>query len=458
MVYLPESEDIYFPKTKEYFNEVMSNYAIGNYRSAIVMLYSVAICDMLFKLQELRDMYDDTIAQQILEEVEKCRNTADNKSKARWEKELVDNIYSKTELLDLESYTNLNHLYDHRNFSAHPALNANYELISPSKETTIAHIRNTLDSILVKPPVFIKNIVEMLSEDLSDKQELYAGKNDQLKKYLDNKYFDRMPLLMKKKTFKALWKFCFGLPEDEKCKNNQRINRKVLEMLLEDNYLDLSEYIKTETAFSSTSSDHNCTMHLAVLMSKYPRLYSVISENSRLQIDALIESNTTAHVIAWFKHSDKAEHLQKMQEEDYYKSIEESTVSYMVEQYKAEGLMGNLVDYFIQYYANSANYDDANHRYKITISPFLDDMSREQFVAIMQAVNNNSQVYNRNASYYANTEVMQVAKAVIEQEFDFSVYPHFQFNREAVYQIQPDKEDESADPLESIDDDGELPF
>ncbi len=60
MVYLPDSEDIYFAKTKEYFSEVISNYASGNYRSAVVMLYSVAICDLLFKLKELCDMYNVT--------------------------------------------------------------------------------------------------------------------------------------------------------------------------------------------------------------------------------------------------------------------------------------------------------------------------------------------------------------------------------------------------------------
>ena len=61
MVYLPDSEDIYFAKTKEYFSEVISNYASGNYRSAVVMLYSVAICDLLFKLKELCDMYKCTL-------------------------------------------------------------------------------------------------------------------------------------------------------------------------------------------------------------------------------------------------------------------------------------------------------------------------------------------------------------------------------------------------------------
>ena len=40
--YLPEIDEIYFSKTKEYFEEVISSYSIGNYRSATVMLYSVA--------------------------------------------------------------------------------------------------------------------------------------------------------------------------------------------------------------------------------------------------------------------------------------------------------------------------------------------------------------------------------------------------------------------------------
>ena len=47
MIYIPEVDDIYFQKTREYFDEVLSSYANGNYRSAVVMLYSVAICDLL---------------------------------------------------------------------------------------------------------------------------------------------------------------------------------------------------------------------------------------------------------------------------------------------------------------------------------------------------------------------------------------------------------------------------
>ena len=46
--------------TKGYFAEVVSCYNSGNYRSAVVMLWSVAVCDLLFTLNELADRYDDT--------------------------------------------------------------------------------------------------------------------------------------------------------------------------------------------------------------------------------------------------------------------------------------------------------------------------------------------------------------------------------------------------------------
>lgn len=65
------------------------------------MLYSVAVCDLLFKLKELVDMYNDKTAIKILDEVEKCRTDHSNKSK--WEKELVDKIHKETQILDLEA-------------------------------------------------------------------------------------------------------------------------------------------------------------------------------------------------------------------------------------------------------------------------------------------------------------------------------------------------------------------
>ena len=44
---------IFDARSKEYFSEVLrlSCYAADNYRSAVVMLWSVVVCNLLFKIQ-----------------------------------------------------------------------------------------------------------------------------------------------------------------------------------------------------------------------------------------------------------------------------------------------------------------------------------------------------------------------------------------------------------------------
>ena len=184
-IYIPEIDEIYFSKTREYFKEVISSYSNGNYRSATVMLYSIAICDILFKLQELKDMYNDSTAIAILKKVEKEQK--ESSSKSSWEKTLLDEIKEKTQLLDLKALSDLNHLFDDRNLSAHPAMNGNYELISPTQETTIAHINNVLNQILIKPPIFIKDVVSLLTDELAEKKEIYLEKEEaDFARYLNN--------------------------------------------------------------------------------------------------------------------------------------------------------------------------------------------------------------------------------------------------------------------------------
>ncbi len=430
-VYLREIDDIYFPKTREYFQEVISSYSNGNYRSAVVMLYSVAICDILFKLQELKDMFNDTVADEILKEVEKCRNEHDNKSKSRWEKELIDNVYKKTKLLDLEAYTNLNHLFDHRNFSAHPALNEDYELIAPSKETTIAHIRNILHDILIKPPIFIKNITHTLTEDLKEKKELYREEYEKLSIYLNNKYFSKMPISMKKATFKAFWKFCFCLPDDEDCISNLGINRSALSVLMESAEHELAEYIKTESHLFSVAVDDSCSFNLTIFLSEFPYLYSCLSQDVKLAIDAVIQKDSRAKAICWFKYDTDEEHL------TYLKgvvglSLEKRAISRLTKHYKEIGKIRQLVDFFIEYYGKSGNFDTADNRFKKVIEPFVKEMNHDQFVRLIEVSNSNRQVYGRGASYSANGVIVTAAKDVLGADFDYSEYSNFRFDNSII--------------------------
>lgn len=91
-------DKIYFAKTKEYFNEVLSSYITKNYRSSIVMMYSVAVCDIMLKLEELRDSYNDTVASGILEKIQKSMDEQ-NGSKSKWEWQLIEEVKKKQALL-----------------------------------------------------------------------------------------------------------------------------------------------------------------------------------------------------------------------------------------------------------------------------------------------------------------------------------------------------------------------
>lgn len=438
-IYFPEVEDIYFPKTREYFQEVVSSYSIGNYRSATVMLYSVAVCDMLFKLQELKDMYNDTIAAEILAEVDKSRNEHDNKSKSRWEKEFIDNVYNKTRLLDSEAYTNLIHLYDHRNFSAHPAINENYELIAPTKETTIANIKNILIDILVKPPIFVKNIINTLTEDLKGKNEVYRDSYNELSTYLNNKYFSRMPDYMKLATLKAFWKFCFCLPDNEECMDNLAINRKALEILIENYLQDTIKYIKVNNQVFSVAFDEHCIVNLIVLLSKYPLIYPELNVDVRLQVDDEIEKEATVKYVSWFKYSSTDEHL------TYLKSFSDIQVSpnaikRMIAHYSDIGEMRKLIDYFIWCYGESYSYDCADMRFEHMIEPVLEKMSISQFEELINVSNVNRQIWGRGAAYSANNKIMNFAKDILSDTFDYSAYEHFRFDDKIIH---PDVDNEA---------------
>jgi hypothetical protein len=64
------TEKIQNNHSKEYFKEVYQTFVNGNYRSSIVMLYSVLICDLVYKLRDLRDIYSESKATKILLEIE----------------------------------------------------------------------------------------------------------------------------------------------------------------------------------------------------------------------------------------------------------------------------------------------------------------------------------------------------------------------------------------------------
>jgi len=342
-------------------------------------------------------------------------------------------------------------LYDNRNFSAHPALNENYELIAPSKETTIANIKNILKDILVKPPIFIKNIVNTLTEDLKGKNELYINEDYKLAMYLNNKYFSKMSKSMKLVTLKAFWKFCFCLPDDTDCQNNLAINRKALEVLILSFQQEAIEYIKENNHLFFVANDESCQMNLVILLSKFPVLYRELDTDTQLQVDTIIDKNTQAKSIAWFKYKTVNQHLLYLKSITYLR-LEANAIKRMISYYSDIGEMTPLIDFFIWYYGESRSYDSADSRFELVIEPFLDRMSAKQFEQIIENTNNNRQIWDRGLAYTANNKMMKHAKSVLDDGFDYAKYNHFRFDDKILHPV------EAAETSVEINNDSDLPF
>ena len=425
-IHMPEVDEIYFPKTREYFKEVISSYSNGNYRSATVMLSSVAVCDILFKLQELKEMYNDSTAIAILKKVEKERQ--ESTSKSSWEKTLLDEIAGKTQLLDLKARSDLNHLFDDRNLSAHPAMNENYELISPTQETTIAHIKNILNQILVKPPIFIKSVIDMLTDDLKDKKNIYLNAVNELDTYLNNKYYRHMADSMKIKVFKTLWRFCFRTTDNEDCKSNRSINRMALSILAN----TCSEVVKTEIRNNpndfTVANEKDCLGQLTIFLSKNPSIYLLLSQDTRLSLEKYVDDNDYAKWCAWFRFKTLKEHR------DYLKNAHglqksKREIDYMYDYYVKNGNKELALEFFIHFYINSYNFSDADERYYCSIHPYLKEFNSMQIQELIKGIDRNRQVYDRNAAYRTNCEIVSSREAYEFDGFDFEQYSNFRFDK-----------------------------
>ena len=90
-------ERIYDSRSREYLQEVIACYDIGSYRSAIVLLNSVCLCDIFYKLQELRDIYSDKVAADCLIKIED--QIAKDETSSGWEKSLVESVFKNMSLL-----------------------------------------------------------------------------------------------------------------------------------------------------------------------------------------------------------------------------------------------------------------------------------------------------------------------------------------------------------------------
>lgn len=449
-LYLANSDKIYFRQIEECFREIVSSYDNGNYRSAMVMLYSTIVCDLLLKLKELSDVYNDEKAERLLNEINAERKQAGNSA---WEWKLIKAIRERTELLSDEAYSMIEHIYDLRNFSAHPAMTEDYELISPTPEMTVAYIKKALDDILIKPSVFAQNIVDRMSDDIAERKEQYQNDFDAFEQYLDKVYFQRMTEKMVTQVFRAFWKFTFIKVDGEVFQKNRFINRRTLEAMLNKYYLELCTYIEQNQSSFSIASDSNCLGNACILCAYFPQVYHKLDETAQYQIREFKEKDV--EIIKWFISGDLDTHLSALQirHDVFHKNI----LNILEKVCKKQGQPQLFVKFLVLHYSQTSTYISARNRFDNIIEPYLSKFWREDFIRLIQVINDNDQIYNYYGQSFRNDRLLAVAKPILAEDFDLSQYEHFKYTEDVETEGE---DDEESLPEECVvpEDDPDLPF
>lgn len=234
------AEQIVDARTKSYFTEVLSSFINGHYRSAAVMLWSVIISDLVYKLQELRDLYQDPVATSILESV-LARQTS-NPTNPDWEPYLLEEVNSRTQFFEAGEHQLIVSIHRLRHLSAHPVLSSAHLLFEPNKETARAAIRNALECVLLKPPVFSRKVVINLVQDLAARKALLPDAAS-LRMYLEAKYLRNIHPMVKLELIRTLWKFCFRLSNPD-ADANRDINQRALTVIHDRDILEFRNLIR----------------------------------------------------------------------------------------------------------------------------------------------------------------------------------------------------------------------
>lgn len=419
------------PKTRELFKEVLSAYVIENYRSAIVMLYSVTICDLYYKLIDLRDVYEDKAATEILTEASKLSDDATRKT---WERSLIAKIQEKTSLLSQESRAAIEHLHQLRNFSAHPTFNpSTYELLVPSKEETVACMKEMLHHVLLQPCYFGRNVIDTMLEDLDRFRDSFDQGYEQWKEFLVRKYYSHVLPGRIAPWFASLWSLCFKKPDDEKSNRNRKQLGFAVRALLDCHKQESVAALIREPDRYGIDPSIATVLSAINLLTFHSDLYKHLNEETKSVIRTASRNDVNMMALAFFLSPSLSKHMTMLDEKMEWPRPGKSPISPKV----AERLFaiasdcgsGSLIlDHYVSWYACSRNFDMANERFDIFVAPFLSDMEKHHFEKLLTETNQNFQIYGRGNSYSANTEIMKYAKGQINVSDIGERYPNFRFN------------------------------
>lgn len=418
------AERIQNHRTREYFSEVYQDYVAGSYRSATVMLWSVVVCDLLFKLEEMRDAYHDTTASSILRDLEGRRTG--NLSSPEWESHLLDLVSSRTSLLEIGDCETLRNLHAHRHLSAHPVLDQSDTLYSPTREQVRAYMRAALESVLTKPSLLTRKALDAFTDDVCTKAPILPDEGS-FCSYLEAKYFNHLTPVVLGQLFRGVWNITFHAPDTQGEENRRSLFRALC--LLYEVAGDVCESaVHNEPSYFSEIGVSDTQLGLlSAFLSRHPQTWFVLTDQARAPIRAFLDRNADSYALAWYCDESVELHLQHLVERIREGTQTPSLATFpALHDVAAENGVADIVHQLgILYYGRSGNFNRADDVYSKAVRPFLSEYTLDSFRSLLSTIETNYQTYNRGLARRDHSEIAVAVRERFEHELTLDDYPNF---------------------------------
>ena len=403
---------IYNRKTEEYFKEVISDFQIGSYRSAIVSLHSVLICDLTYKIKELGEIHEDENAKEILDEIKRLNK--EHPTSSDWEKYVLKKI-EVTSLFEPGDKINVDSLRSHRHLCAHPIFEEDYSLYTPNSETTRAHIVN-MYKIFCNPPIFVSKIFNKLLDDLAKNKETLLYDDEILNNYITNKYLKYSNISKDKQIFKSLWKVAFN-DNNSLSEENRNINYKVLNIYFKKRKSELTDFILKDITFFEQKLKGNPSQYLIKFVSENSSIISILPSIKLCPIiNSEIQSSKISKGFAWFMNNNITNHLlfineclDKLPDYGAKERLLYSDAYQILENIFIAGNIKEVIKFGIERYSKSRSFREADDNYFYLIWPRLKNYGEQNFNDLIGKSSLNDQCFGRNRAKSDFDDVRKIA-------------------------------------------------
>lgn len=479
-------------RIKSLLEEVLSSYYQGNYRSAIVVNYTAVIMDLLDKVSDLSNIYQDPSAKKISEKIKRYREEH-NKS-PKWEWDLIEQISNDTELIDAYELIDLDFVRTQRNYAAHPIVKHDddeWSMKEITKETCSDVIRKSYEIVFLKQPILSKKIIMDILE-FANKTINSPGMTDEnFELVLSEKYLKYLPNDVKNRLIKTLYKFIFTLGYDNEHGNSYRwSNVKLLIILLKkdtDDVIDVLCQMKLDTLIlpvetATTLSAEN----INIVFSKVLSLLRIISHVPKIKekINSATIANSRASVWNFYNDytltendvnffgifnarseailDDPEIHLDHMLDlvlcskpiNPRLSTLNVFTLDLLYNQFNYYGKRPMFINYVVEHLTNSASFYESDK--DMQLIPWLyDKIDKVQFDKLILKMNENNQFYLNG--YFKN--FFDDLEKTYENKFNINLHNSYYgllFSNLIKYENKPDLNEEQIRHLLTILDKNEV--